>query len=108
MGCSPSTMYLQSSVPTDLGGTSTMASITVGFSIPEEDEARLKHLVDRFGQGNRSAFLRAAMKHMEVLERAERLDELSRYGAERLAAKGLSAEDIPNLVKRVLSSPKTT
>lgn len=84
-----------------------MASITIGFSIPKADQARLQRLVDRFGQGNRSAFLRAAMKHMEVLERAERLDELSRYGVERLAARGLSAEDIPKLVKQVLSSPRT-
>jgi hypothetical protein len=85
-----------------------MASITIGFSIPKEDEARLQRLVDRFGQGNRSAFLRAAMKHMEVLERAEQLDELSRYGTERLAAKGLSAEDIPALVKQVLGRTKPT
>lgn len=84
-----------------------MASITVGFSIPREDEARLQHLVDRFGHGNRSAFLREAMKHMEVLDRAERLDELARYGADRLAAKGFSAEEIPELVKRTLSSPPT-
>jgi Arc/MetJ-type ribon-helix-helix transcriptional regulator len=85
-----------------------MTSITIGFSIPKEDEARLQRLVDRFGQGNRSAFLRAAMKHMEVLERAERLDELSRYGAERLAEKGLSGEDIPELVKQALSRTRTT
>ncbi len=85
-----------------------MASITVGFSIAKEDEVRLQRLVDRFGQGNRSAFLRAAMKHMEVLERAGRLDELSQYGAERLADRGLSAEDIPELVKQVLSAPKAT
>lgn len=85
-----------------------MASITIGFSIPEKDQQRLQHLVDRFGQGNRSAFLRAAMKQMEVLERAERLDELSGYGAERLAAKGLSREDIPELVKQVLSGTKAT
>jgi len=40
---------------------------------------------------------------MEVLERADRLDELSRYGAERLAARGLSADEIPELVKQVLT-----
>jgi Arc/MetJ-type ribon-helix-helix transcriptional regulator len=85
-----------------------VASITIGFSIPKEDEVRLQRLVDRFGQGNRSAFLRAAMTHMEVLERAERLDELSRYGAERLASSGLSVEEIPALVKQVLSSAKPT
>jgi Arc/MetJ-type ribon-helix-helix transcriptional regulator len=85
-----------------------MASITIGFSIPKEDEARLQRLVHRFGHGNRSAFLRAAMKHMEVLERADRLAGLSQYGAERLAARGLTADEIPQLVKQVLSSTKTT
>ena len=83
-----------------------MASVTVGFSIHEEDQARLDHLAQFFTQGNRSAFLRLAMKHMEVLEQAERLNELSAYGAERLAAKGLTVEDIPDLVKRVLSTPQ--
>jgi Arc/MetJ-type ribon-helix-helix transcriptional regulator len=80
-------------------------SITIGFSIPREDEQRLQRLVARFGQGNRSAFLRAAMRHMEVLDRAERLDDLSEYGAERLAASGLSPDQIPDLVKQVLSTP---
>jgi hypothetical protein len=84
-----------------------MASITIGFSIPKEDEERLQRLVNHFGQGNRSAFLRAAMKHMEVLERAERLDALAEYGAERLTAKGLAPEDIPALVKQVLANPRT-
>lgn len=84
-----------------------MASITIGFSIPKEDEPRLQRLVERFGQGNRSAFLRAAMKHMEVLERADRLDELSRYGAERLAARGLSLDEIPDLVRQVLAGKAT-
>ncbi len=85
-----------------------MTSITIGFSILKEDEERLQRLVDHFGQGNRRAFLRAAMKHMEVLERAERLDVLAECGAQRLAAKGLSPEDIPALVKQVLANaPKT-
>lgn len=82
-----------------------MASITVGFSIPEADQARLDRLVEYFARGNRSAFLRLAMEHMEVLERAERLNALSAYGSERLASKGLAVEDIPGLVKRVLSTP---
>ncbi len=80
-----------------------MASVTVGFSIPEEDLPSLNHLVEVFAQGNRSAFLRVAMKQMEVLERAQRLDALSAYGAERLAAQGLTLEDIPEVVHRVLS-----
>jgi hypothetical protein len=45
---------------------------------------------------------------MEGLERAERLDELARHRTERIAAKGLTVEDILDLVKQVLSNPKTT
>jgi hypothetical protein len=86
-------------------GDGTMASITVGFSIPEEDQPRLDHLVKNFAHGNRSAFLRIAMKHMEVVEQADQLNELADYGSERLAAKGLTVDDIPALVKRVLSPP---
>ena len=79
-----------------------MASTTIGFSIPEEDAPRLERLVQKFGHGNRSAFLRAAMKHMEVLERAEQLHALAEYGASRLAATGLAEEDVPDLVKDAL------
>lgn len=83
-----------------------MASIPIGFSIPEEEVVRLDQLVDHFSHGNRSAFLRLALRHMEVLERAEQLDALADHGAWRLASKGLTIEDIPARVKRVLSTPK--
>ena len=81
-----------------------MAAITVGFSIPEEDQARLDHLVETFGQGNRSAFLRVAMKHMEVLERAQRLRDLQTYGVQQRAEAGLDDASIEEIVHRVLSA----
>ena len=79
-----------------------MATRTVGFAIAEEDEARLERLTERFGHGNRSAFLREAMRQMEVIDRAERLADLQAYGAERSAAEGLSADDALEVVRRVL------
>ena len=79
-----------------------MATKTVGFAIAEEDEARLERLTERFGLGNRSAFLREAMRQMEVIDRAERLADLQAYGAERSAAEGLSADDALEVVRRVL------
>lgn len=79
-----------------------MATKTVGFAIAEEDEARLERLTERFGHGNRSAFLREAMRQMEVIDRAERLADLQAYGAERSAAEGLSADDALEIVRRVL------
>jgi Arc/MetJ-type ribon-helix-helix transcriptional regulator len=79
-----------------------MATKTVGFAIAEEDEARLERLTEKFGHGNRSAFLREAMRQMEVIDRAERLADLQAYGAERSAAAGLSADDALEVVRRVL------
>jgi Arc/MetJ-type ribon-helix-helix transcriptional regulator len=79
-------------------------SRTVGFAVAEEDEARLERLTNKFGHGNRSAFLREAMRQMEVIERAERLAELQAYGAERSAAGGLSSDDALAIVRRVLKN----
>ena len=79
-----------------------MSTKTVGFAIAEEDEARLERLTEKFGHGNRSAFLRAAMRQMEVIDRADRLADLQAYGAERSAAVGLSADDALEVVRRVL------
>jgi Arc/MetJ-type ribon-helix-helix transcriptional regulator len=79
-----------------------MTTRTIGFAVAEEDEARLERLTERFGHGNRSAFLREAMRQMEVVERAERLAALQSYGAERSAAAELSAEEAIEVVRRVL------
>jgi Arc/MetJ-type ribon-helix-helix transcriptional regulator len=79
-----------------------MATKTVGFAIAEEDEARLLRLTERFGGGNRSAFLREAMRQMEVVDRASRLASLQAYGAERSAAAQLSPDDAVAVVRRVL------
>jgi Arc/MetJ-type ribon-helix-helix transcriptional regulator len=79
-----------------------MSTKTVGFAIAEEDEARLERLTEKFGHGNRSAFLREAMRQMEVIDRADRLADLQAYGAERSAAVGLSADDALEVVRRVL------
>jgi len=77
-------------------------SRTIGFAVAEEDEARLERLTNKFGHGNRSAFLREAMRQMEVIERAERLAELQAYGAERAAAAGFTSDDAVAIVRRVL------
>ena len=79
-----------------------MTTRTVGFAIAEEDEARLEKLTQRFGHGNRSAFLREAMHQMEVVDRAGRLADLQAYGVERSAKAGLTREDAIEVVRRVL------
>jgi hypothetical protein len=41
----------------------------IGFAVEEKDMARLDRMTNRFAGGNRSAFLREAMRQMEVVER---------------------------------------
>ena len=79
-----------------------MGTKTIGFAVADEDTGRLERLTQKFGNGNRSAFLREAMRQMEVIDRAERLAALQAYGAERSAAAGLSPDDALEVVRRVL------
>lgn len=66
-----------------------MAARTIGFAVADEDRERLDRLVDRFGEGNRSAYLRATLKVMESLAIAEELRELQTASHRRLAAEGI-------------------
>lgn len=80
-----------------------MATTTVGFAVDDNDRERLDRLVARFGNGNRSAFLRAAIPVMEAVARAERLQELQERNAERVAEQGL---DYDTLLPRIQSAYK--
>lgn len=79
-----------------------MTTKTIGFAVAEEDVAMLNELVEYFGNGNRSAYLRATMKIMQSVRLAEELQELQAYGQGRLAAKGLDIDDIPMITRQVL------
>jgi hypothetical protein len=83
-----------------------MASITVEFSIPVEDLPRLDRLVETYANGDRSAFLLVAMKHMEVHERSARLRELQTHGVQQRTSAGLDEVDIESVVYRVLSNQR--
>ena len=60
----------------------------------DDDQERLARLVEYFGGGNRSAYLRATLPVMESLARAERLRELQARNAERAAAAGQDYESL--------------
>jgi hypothetical protein len=83
-----------------------MASQTVGFAVSDEDRERLDRLVDYFGGGNRSAYLRATLKVMESLRRGERLRELQAANHRRLAQQGVSAEELPDLIREAYKGSK--
>lgn len=53
-----------------------MGAVTVGFAIAEEDRAQLDELVAYYADGNRSEFLRVAMKRLARDRVAERLAKL--------------------------------
>jgi hypothetical protein len=71
-----------------------MTTSTVGFAVEDGDRERLSRLVEHFGAGNRSAYLRATLPVMESLARAERLRELQARNAERAAAAGQDYESL--------------
>jgi Arc/MetJ-type ribon-helix-helix transcriptional regulator len=53
-----------------------LGAVTVGFAIAEEDRAQLDELVAYYADGNRSEFLRVAMKRLARDRVAERLAKL--------------------------------
>lgn len=80
-----------------------MAVKTVGFAVADDDRPLLDRLVERYGHGNRSEFLRTAMKVMAAEERAERLRGLQ----ERIHAQVgqvYSPAQVNELVRGVLKS----
>jgi hypothetical protein len=84
-----------------------MTSTTVGFALAEADRERLDRLVEYFGDGNRSAYLRASMKVMEGVMLADEFRNLQAYGQRKLAEKGFIVEDVPRLVRSALKGDGT-
>jgi hypothetical protein len=79
-----------------------MTAQTLGFAIQPEDRAVLDELVEYFGGGNRSAYLRATLKVMKSIMIADRLRESQAYGQQRTAELGLEASDVSEQVRRFL------
>jgi hypothetical protein len=77
-----------------------MSTSTVGFAVADEDQERLARLVEHFGGGNRSAYLRATLPVMESLARAERLRDLQARNAERVAEAGQDYESLLVEIRR--------
>ena len=76
-----------------------MGTSTIGFSITDEDRARLDRLAERLSGGNRSAFLRASLSVMESIERANRLRDLAVIAEEHAAERGVTDENILDAIK---------
>jgi Arc/MetJ-type ribon-helix-helix transcriptional regulator len=81
-----------------------MRAKTVGFAIAEEDRALLEELVAEYGGGNRSEFLRYAMKKIARDRLAERLARLQLEAREDMGGKVYTPQETQALIKKVLTS----
>jgi hypothetical protein len=79
-----------------------MSTTTIGFAVADEDREVLDELVEYFGDGNRSAYLRATLKVMRSVKLAEELREIQADGQRRLAEQGLTVDDVTTITRRVL------
>jgi hypothetical protein len=69
-----------------------MTARTKGFAVADEDRPRLDRLVQHFGHGNSSEFLRVAMDRMEAEMRAEQMRAIAEE-VERSADPALLGDD---------------
>lgn len=79
-----------------------MSTSSLGFAVADEDRPLLNELVEYFGNGNRSAYLRATLRVMRSVKIAEQLREVQAYGQSRLAEQGLTVDDVTEITRRVL------
>jgi hypothetical protein len=79
-----------------------MSAQTLGFAVQSEDRPVLDELVAYFGDGNRSAYLRATLKVMKSIMIANQLREAQAYGQERTAALGIDPADVPARVQEFM------
>jgi Arc/MetJ-type ribon-helix-helix transcriptional regulator len=78
-----------------------MRAKTVGFAIADEDRELLDQLVDEFGGGNRSEFLRVAMRRMRHEMLAQRFREIQKEAHELEGGRVLTEDEVLALVKQV-------
>ena len=79
-----------------------MTAQTLGFAVQPEDRAVLDELVEYFGAGNRSAYLRATLKVMKSIMIADQLRESQAYGQQRIAELGIEPAEVPARVQQFL------
>jgi hypothetical protein len=79
---------------------------TLGFAVHPEDRPLLDELVTYFGDGNRSAYLRATLKVMRSVMIADQLREAQAYGQQRTAELGIDPADVPARVQAFLKGDR--
>jgi hypothetical protein len=82
--------------------TEDMNAQTLGFAVQPDDRPLLDELVAYFGEGNRSAYLRATLKIMRSVMLAEQLREVQAYGQQRSAQLGIDPAQVPERIQEYL------
>lgn len=85
-----------------------MSAQTLGFAVQPEDRPLLDELVAYFGDGNRSAYLRATLRIMRSVMLAEQMREAQAYGQQRTAELGIDPAEVPARVREFLKPDSTT
>jgi hypothetical protein len=81
-----------------------MSAQTLGFAVQPDDRPLLDELVAYFGEGNRSAYLRATLKVMKSVMLAEQLREVQAYGQQRSAQLGINPAQVPARIQEFLKT----
>lgn len=76
-----------------------MRAKTIGFAISDKDRELLDRLTDHFGNGNRSEFLRLAMKRMEHERITQRFIETKREIKKELSGRVLSEAEVLEVIR---------
>ena len=82
-----------------------MPAETVGFAIAAEDRPQLDDLVEYFGHGNRSEFLRVAMRRMRHEMWAEKMRAIQARGRAEMEGRVLSRDEVSARIAEVLATP---
>jgi hypothetical protein len=84
----------------------TMSAQTLGFAVRPEDRPVLDELVAYFGDGNRSAYLRATLKVMKSIMIASQLREAQAYGQQRTAELGVDPAEVPTRIQEFMKQSR--
>lgn len=76
-----------------------MAAQTVGFAIDPELRPGLNEVVEHYGHGNRSEFLRVAVREFQSRMRLERLHALREEARQERGGRILSADEVMELIR---------
>jgi len=80
-----------------------MAAETVGFAIAAEDRGQLNDLVSYYGNGNRSEFLRIAMRRMRHEMWAEKMRGIQAAGRDDMNGRVVSRDEVAARIAQVLA-----